>query len=103
NGSYLSLFPWVDGHVVPRGEIGPSHARAAGAALARLHLAGADLPDRRPGRYEPDEIRRRLVIIQGLAAGDPVLAQAAAVLGPELDALERERPPALPAGLIHGA
>jgi homoserine kinase type II len=102
NGSYVSLFPWVDGGVLPRAEIRPPHARAAGAALARLHLAGADLADRRPGRYEPDEIQRRFATVATLAGGDPVLAEAAAILGPELDRLETERHPALPAGLIHG-
>jgi homoserine kinase type II len=100
NGSYLSLFRWVEGRVLPRGEIGAAHARAAGAALAHLHRAGADFPDHRPGRYEPGEIRRRLRQVEGLAASDPVLAEAAAVLGPELDRLEGERIP-LPLGLIH--
>ena len=100
NGSYLSLFRWVDGRVLPRAEIGPAHAGAAGAALARLHLAGADFPDHRPGRYEPDEIRGRLRRVQGLAASDPVLTETASVLGPELDRMEGERIP-LPLGLIH--
>jgi len=102
NGSYVSLFPFVDGRTLARAEIEPAHARAAGAALARLHLAGADLPDHRPGRYEPEEIRRRLVRVEALASTDPVLAAAAAVLGPELDRLEGERVAALPVGLIHG-
>ena len=102
NGSYVSLFPFVDGRTLGRAEIGPAHARAAGAALARLHLAGAELSDHRPGRYEPDEIRRRLARVEALASTDEVLAAAAAVLGPELDRLEDERTPGLPVGLIHG-
>jgi homoserine kinase type II len=101
NGQYVSLFPWVDGRTLARTEVGVAHARAAGAALARLHLAGADFPDHRPGRYEPEEIRRRAVWIQSLDA-DPVLAQAATVLSPELDRLDVERAVALPVGLIHG-
>jgi homoserine kinase type II len=102
SGTPVSLFPWVAGRTLVRAEVGPPHARAAGAALARLHLAGADFPDRRAGRYEPDEIRRRATRIQSLAASDPALGEAAAVLGPELDRLESERAGALPVGLIHG-
>jgi homoserine kinase type II len=102
NGSYVSLFPWVEGRTLARAEVGPAHARGAGAALARLHLAGGDLSDRRPGRYEPDEIRRRFARIESLAGADPLLADAVAVLGPELDRLESERLAGLPAGLIHG-
>jgi homoserine kinase type II len=102
NGSYVSLFPWVDGRTLARAEIGPPHARAAGVALAHLHLAGANFPDYRAGRYEAEEIRRRLVRVQALAGADPVLADATAVLGPELDRLEGERTAGLPVGLIHG-
>jgi homoserine kinase type II len=102
NGSFVSLFPFVDGRTLARAEVGPAHARAAGAALARLHVAGADFPDHRPGRYEPDEIRRRLTRVAALAITDPVLAAAVAVLGPELDRLEGERVAGLPVGLIHG-
>jgi len=58
-GSYVSVFPWVPGRVLARAEVTPAHARAAAVALAGLHRAGADLPDHRPGRYEPDEIRRK--------------------------------------------
>src|SRR4051794_23745709 len=49
NGSYVSLFPWVEGRILSRPEVGPTEARAAAAALGRLHLAGADLGDDRPG------------------------------------------------------
>jgi homoserine kinase type II len=102
NGSYVSLFPWIEGRTLSRDQVGPPQARAAGAALAGLHRAGADLADRRPGRYEPPEIHRRLGEIQAVAAGDPALAAAVATLAPELAALERERTPGLPGGLIHG-
>jgi homoserine kinase type II len=99
-GSFVSLFPWVSGETLGRAAVGPEHARSAGAALARLHELGADYPDHRPGRYEPDEIDRRFQHIALL--GDPALREAVDLLGPELQRLGRERAPELPLGLIHG-
>jgi homoserine kinase type II len=96
----VSLFPWVPGCTLTRGEVTPAQAAAVGGALAQLHRAGADFPDHRPGRYEPDEIARRLARIAALAR--PELAPALAVLGPELDRLSKERAADLPTGLIHG-
>jgi homoserine kinase type II len=100
-GTFVSVFPWMAGRTLTRAQIGPGHARETGAALARLHAAGADFPDHRPGRYEPDEIQRRLDGIAGLA-GDPVLADAVKILGPALARLHAERTADLPTGLIHG-
>lgn len=96
----VSLFPWVHGRTLRRDEVGPAQARAAGAALARLHLAGRDFDDRRPGRYEPDEIARRLAAVAALDR--PELAEAVMALRPELDRLARVRADGLPLGLIHG-
>ena len=102
-GAYVSLFPWVEGHTLTRAEIGPGEAEAAGRALALLHRAGTDFPDRRPGRYEADEIERRAnLIAAGPALQDPVLAAAVGILGPALADLHRRRDPGLPLGLIHG-
>jgi homoserine kinase type II len=98
----VSLFPWSPGRTLARTEIAPAHAAAAGAALAGLHRAGADFPDRRPGRYEPEEIARRLARVAVAAQGRPELAQAVAVLKPELKRLAHGRASDLPAGLIHG-
>jgi homoserine kinase type II len=100
NGELASLFPWVAGRTLARAELTPGHGAAAGRALARLHLAGADNPERRLGRYTPDEIDRRLAAIAAL--GRPELAGAVATLGPELQALAGERRADLPAGIIHG-
>jgi homoserine kinase type II len=86
-----------------RFEVGPAQAEAAGRALASLHRAGADFPDHRPGRYESDEIERRMTSIATVhAPHDPVLAAATAVLQPTLAALREERDLGLPLGLIHG-
>jgi homoserine kinase type II len=101
-GEIVSLFPWLPGRTLSRAEVTAGHARQAGRALARLHLAGASFPDHRPGRYEPDEIDRRLTRVADAARADASLADAVALLVPELAALAVERTPELPSGVIHG-
>jgi len=101
-GAIISLFPWLPGRTLVRAEVTPAHARQVGAALARLHLASEGFADRRPGRYEPDEIDRRLALVTAAASTRAELAPAVAILTPELAALHRERHPGLPLGLIHG-
>jgi homoserine kinase type II len=100
NGQLASLFPWVAGRTLARAELTPGHGAAVGRALGRMHLAGADHPDRRPGLYTPEEIDRRLARIAAL--GRPELAEAVAILVPELKALAAQRHPDLPVGIIHG-
>jgi homoserine kinase type II len=100
NGELASLFPWVAGRTLARAELTPGHGAAVGRALGRLHLAGADHPDRRLGYYTPVEIDRRLERVAAL--GRPELAEAVATLAPELKALAVERRPDLPSGIIHG-
>jgi homoserine kinase type II len=99
-GEWISLFPWFPGRTLTRAEVTPAHAAAAGTALARLHAASAGFTDRRPSRYEPPEIARRLAHVAGL--GRPELSEAVAVLEPELARLADERAGDLPSGLIHG-
>jgi homoserine kinase type II len=95
----------VDGRTLARGELSEDQSRQAGVALARLHLTGAPYPDQRAGRYEPDEIARRLAAIEARTADDPALAAAVEELRPELRRLERDRSAVndqIPQGLIHG-
>jgi homoserine kinase type II len=99
-GEFVSLFPWVTGRTLARAELTPAHAAAVGAALAKLHYASAGFPDRSPGRYEPPEIAARLARIA--AMNRPELAQAVAVLTPEMTQLGTERAADLPEGIIHG-
>lgn len=101
-GQFVSLFPWLRGRTLARAELLPEHAGQVGRALAIMHRAGASFPDRRPGRYEPEEIDRRLAHVAAVAGGDPALADAVAILRPELAALHTERAANLPLGLIHG-
>jgi homoserine kinase type II len=100
-GVQVSLFPWVEGRTLKRAEVQPSHAAQVGEALAGLHLAMDGFGgDRSLGRYEPDEIDARLTRVAALAR--PELAEAVAILKPELAALRAERAAALPMGIIHG-
>jgi homoserine kinase type II len=99
-GQLVSLFPWLAGRTLFRSALSPVHARKVGRALAALHLAGADLPDHRPGRYEPDEIDSRMASIA--SAGDPSLAAVVLEVGSELAQLRGQRRNDLPLGLIHG-
>jgi homoserine kinase type II len=99
-GELASLFPWVPGQTLARPAVTPAHAALVGRALAELHLSSEGYADQRPGRYEPDEIRRRIEHVATL--GRPELVGATAVLQLALDGLERERAAALPLGIIHG-
>src|SRR5204863_8418921 len=99
-GEFVSLFPWVVGRTLARGELTPVHAAAVGGALAKLHHASAGFPDHSPGRYEPFEIAARLARV--VMMNRPELAQAVAVLTPEMTQLGIERTVDLPEGIIHG-
>jgi len=99
-GLLLSLFPWVPGRTLSRAELTARHAQQAGAALARLHLAGESYGDHRPGSYEPDEIERRLLRLKGVS--DPAVVEAVAALEPALAHARVARSANVPLGLIHG-
>jgi homoserine kinase type II len=99
SGKLVTIFPWLDGAHVGADAVTELHTRAVGQALARLHLAGRDFPERRRGIYTMEHIAAR---VQGLAGtADPQLASVLPDLRPELDWLARVRPPNLPDGVIH--
>jgi homoserine kinase type II len=104
SGAVVSLFPWLPGRTLTRAQVLPAHAREVGAALARLHLGSDGFTDRRAGRYEPDEIDRRLSLLASpwVAASHPELDEAVAILTPELAALHAERVAEVPLGIVHG-
>ncbi|MFN3657544.1 MAG: homoserine kinase [Pseudolabrys sp.] len=76
-----------------------AHCAAVGEALARLHLAGADFPMRRPNALSISHWRP--LYEQAKARGDSVRPGLCAEIVAELDVLERIWPRALPVGVIH--
>jgi len=81
---WVSVFPWRPGRHLATAEITPALAGALGAALARLHLVGLELPAswRRRSIYDHEHLVARHAGFAG--SSDPALARAIAVLGEEL-------------------
>ena len=76
-----------------------AHCAALGAALARLHLAGADFSGRRPNSLSVASWRGLFEACRGGA--DQLQGGLAAEIEAELDVLERAWPEDLPHGVIH--
>jgi homoserine kinase type II len=96
---WVSIFPWRTGHHVL--DITAPVARALGAALARLHLVGLELP-RRASIYDHAHLVKRFGGFE--SSPDPALAHAISVLRSELahaDAQASIRRAATH-GVIHG-
>lgn len=96
---WVSIFPWRTGHHIL--DITAPIARALGAALARLHLAGLGLP-RRPSIYDHDHLVKRFAGFAG--SPDPELAHAISVLQRELSFAHAQAAvrQAATHGVIHG-
>lgn len=96
-GRPATLFPWLDGREAQPNAEEPSTVALAGAALARLHRAGAGLgADELPrNHYSLDELSRRLDSF----AGDARVAEVVPPLRLELERARQRR--AAPSGLIH--
>ena len=101
---WVSAFPWCEGSHLAAAEVTPAHARALGEALARLHVAGLELPPSwwRGSIYDHAHLVTRYERFCRL--DDPALARANLVLGEELDAGADAAPARRRAthGLIHG-
>ncbi|MBC8268323.1 MAG: homoserine kinase [Rhodospirillaceae bacterium] len=99
-GRHAAIITFLDG-MWPR-RITPDHCAGVGAAMARLHLAGADFAIKRANALSVDSWRSLLQASGGRA--DEVKPGLADLLARELDDLEAGWPdPAsgLPAGVIH--
>jgi homoserine kinase type II len=96
-GRPAALVSFLDG-MWPR-RIQPFHCAGVGAALARLHLAGASFAMRRQNNLSVAGWRPLFEACR--ARAHEVRAGLAEELGTELDALEQRWPSGLPAGVIH--
>ncbi|HEY5167566.1 MAG TPA: homoserine kinase [Pseudolabrys sp.] len=77
----------------------PGHCAAVGEALARLHLAGADFPKKRPNALSIESWRP--LHQQAKDRGDSVRPGLCAEIAKELDVLGKSWPRDLPQGVIH--
>ena len=100
-GKPAALFPWVAGDMLCLRAVTPAAARAVGAALARMHLAGpAPAAPLGAGRFGPAELVQRC---DRVAASDNEEAKLlAGALRVRLLAAAAARTVDLPAGLVHG-
>ncbi len=96
-GRPAAIVTFLDGMWIRRPTAG--HCAAVGEALARLHLAGADFPKKRPNALGIESWRA--LYQQAKERGDSVRPGLCAEIAKELDALERTWPRDLPGGVIH--
>ncbi|MCA9648203.1 MAG: homoserine kinase [Polyangiaceae bacterium] len=99
-GKPVALYPWVEGDIVCTERADAQRCEAVSAALARVHLAGASLPQQPASRFDVDALRQRLSLIQRDASSE--LCRAAKEIEALLPGVEQARVPDLPQGLIHG-
>ncbi len=96
-GRPAALVTFLEGLSVRRPR--PEHCAALGAGLARLHLAGADFPMRRPNSLAVGDWPG---LYESLAArADEVAPGLSGVIEAELDHLARHWPSGLAEGVIH--
>jgi homoserine kinase type II len=96
-GRPAALITFLEG-MWPR-RIQPWHCAEVGAALAQMHLAGADFPMGRPNNLSVGGWRPLFEACR--ADADSVAPGLADEIAAELDMLEAEWPSGLPAGVIH--
>jgi len=101
---WASVFPWRTGVHLAAEAVTPAHAAAFGAALAKLHVAGLELPTAwwRGSIYDQEHLSARFE--RCARVDDKALARAIAILREEL-AVAREAAPirrAATHGIIHG-
>ncbi len=96
-GRPAAIVTFLDGLWIRRPNAG--YCAAVGEALAGLHLAGKDFPNKRPNALSIESWR--VLYEQAKARGDSVRPGLCAEIAKELDALEKSWPRDLPQGVIH--
>jgi homoserine kinase type II len=96
-GRPAAIVTFLDGMWIRRPD--PRHCYALGAALARLHLAGADFAPKRRNALSVDGWRP--LYEQAASRADTVQPGIGKIIQDELAHLERHWPANLPQGVIH--
>jgi len=96
-GRPAAIVTFLDGLWIRRPN--PGHCAAVGEALARLHIAGKDFPDKRANALSVESWRA--LYAQAKERGDSVRPGLSAEIAKELDALDKSWPRDLPQGVIH--
>jgi len=96
-GRPAAIVTFLDGLWIRRPN--PGHCAAVGEALARLHIAGKDFPDKRANALSVESWRA--LYAQAKERGDNVRPGLCAEIAKELDALDKSWPRDLPQGVIH--
>ncbi len=91
------IVTFLDGYAIHRPEV--SHCAALGAALAKLHIAGAGFPARRVNSLSV--LGWRNLFAPASARADEVAPNLRQTIADELDYLEARWPNDLPSGVIH--
>ena len=96
-GRPAAIVTFLDGLWIRRPN--PGHCAAVGEALARLHLAGKDFPNKRANALSIESWRA--LYAQAKERGDSVRPGLCAEIAKELDSLDKSWPRDLPDGVIH--
>ena len=96
-GRPAAIVTFLDGLWIRRPNAG--HCAAVGEALARLHLAGMDFPNKRANALSIGSWRA--LYEQAKVRGDSVRPGLGTGIAKELDALDKSWPRDLPNGVIH--
>ncbi len=97
----VAIFPWVEGEALCSKRVTADTVFRVGDALARVHLAGADLDGAPLSRFRPANLEARIASIpQAAVAQSDELASAVRELSAKLAEVSRSEPPRR--GVIHG-
>lgn len=109
-----AIFPWVDGEVLCQKRVTEDVMEQVGAALARVHVAGADFEGAEPSRFDASHLRGRLEKLRasGYGRSSPGAAVSGGEIGADVERLsdklaayverDRARGGPVPAALVHG-
>ena len=79
-----AIFPWVDGEVLCQKRVTEPVMAQVGAALARIHVAGADFPGAEKSRFDVTHLEGRIERLR--AGGHGRVSNRAPILGGDLGA-----------------